>query len=82
MLPSASIKMSVSKLGFMCGGKRTKTDPVIMKLRIRRQSTTRTKERQNEYEKHRIPSFQQPWGNEFQWARHTVMTDTNGADKK
>ena len=40
------------------------------------------RERQIEYEKHRVRSFQQPWGNEFQWVRHTMTTDTNGSDKK
>ena len=42
----------------------------------------KVKERQNEYEKHRVRSFQQPWGNAFLWVPHIGMTDTNGADQK
>ena len=31
------------------------------------------KERQIEYEKHRVRSFLQPWSNAFPWVRHTMM---------
>ena len=72
--------MSLSKFGFSCGGKRTKTGDNETKNKKAKYDAF--KGRQNEYEKHRIRSFQQPWCNEFLWVRHTVMTDTSGAAKK
>ena len=55
-----------------------------MKIRTR-QSMMRTKTaKMNTSSKHRVRSIQQPRvrDNEFHWVLHTVMTDTNGADKK
>ena len=69
--------MSLSKFGFMCAGKGTKTGDNETKNKKPKYDVY--KERQNEYEKRRVRSFQQPWGNEFQWVRHTVMTNTNTA---
>ena len=38
--------------------------------------------KKREYEKLHVRSFRfMAWGNEFPWVRHTVMIDTNGADK-
>ena len=70
--------MSVSKFGFTCGGKRTKTGDNETKNKKPKYDVY--KERQNDYEKRHVRSFQQPWGNE--WVRHTVMNNTNGADKR
>ena len=72
--------MSLSKFGFTCGGKRTTGDTETS--RNKKAKYDAYKERQNEYEKRRVRSFQQPWCNEFPWVRHTVITDTNGAEKK
>ena len=55
---------------------------MIMKLKNKKAKYDVYKDSHNEYEKHRVRSFQQPWGNAFTWVPHTVMTDTNGADKK
>ena len=75
--------MSLSKFGFMCAGKGRKTGDNETKNKKAKYNAY--KERQNEYEKHCVRSFQQPrawWGNECPWVQHTVMTDTNGGDKK
>ena len=74
---STTTKMSLSKFGFMCVGKGTKTGD--METKNKKPKYDVYKQRQNEYEKRRVQSFQQPWGNECQWVRHTVMTNTNAA---
>ena len=52
---------------------------MIMKVRIRRQSTMSTKNAKM----NKISIAFDPFNrHEFPWVQHTVMTDTNGADKK
>ena len=58
-----------------------------MKLRIRRQSMMcrPTKNAKMNTRSIAFDPFNRTavaWGNEFPWVRHTVMTDTNGTDKK
>ena len=64
--------MSLSKFGFT-SGKRTKTGDNETKSKNKKANYDSYKERQIEYEKHRVRSFLQPWGNAFPWVRHTMM---------
>ena len=61
-----------------------------MKVRIRRQSAMHIKNTKMDmrsiafdpFNSHGHGGHNALMGNEFPWMQHTVMTDTNGADKK
>ena len=70
--------MSLSKFGFKCGGKRTKTGDNETKNKKAKSKNAKMNTRSIAT----IVSTAMAWGNAFQSVRHTVSTDNNGAERK